>query len=230
MKLIDVLKKRQSVAVYEDRIPDESLVKEIIEQAHLYTPIKNNQYRYRCHVFGPEYHDDKVALMSSTACGSRGDVLQNDETTQEGYEEIQDAFFQFYEKLTKLGVRESVDDIGFNSQVLAPYLLIYTSEFSEVFTPSQWVDNIRAKYLWKSREKKYDRGVRDFNWVTQASMNALTTSLLCTENGLNSTFMGCFDYHKTDALFTLSIGYKMTSQTLSKGAGKPHFEEIVKFN
>ena len=231
MDFYDVLDKRKSFSVYDnDRVPTRDTIREILKQSHEHTPVRTNQYNYRVHVFGPEHYQDKVRLCSITASGSRGDVLQNVESSPAAYDEIQDSFFQFYEKLRETGIRLSFNGVGFNSQVIAPYLLIYTSEYSEVFTPSQWVDNVRSRYLHSQREKKYSRGVRDFYWVTQASMSALMTSLIATEKGLDSSFMGCFNYHRTDAIFTLSLGYRKTDQQSSKGAGKPLFEEIVKFN
>ena len=60
INLEELLKKRSNVSFFrEDKVPEKSLIDEILNKAHTLTPHKNNFYHYEIEVYGPEHEEEK---------------------------------------------------------------------------------------------------------------------------------------------------------------------------
>ena len=57
--VVDLMKRRRNVRFFTEQAPDKNLIDTILRQAHELTPHKNNIFRYRVNVFGPEFAEDK---------------------------------------------------------------------------------------------------------------------------------------------------------------------------
>ena len=60
MTIEEILKKRTNITFFrEDKIPEKKVIDDILNQAHSLTPHKNNFYRYKINVWGPEHEEQK---------------------------------------------------------------------------------------------------------------------------------------------------------------------------
>ena len=122
----DGIRKRRSVAFFNDDVPNKSIIDDIILDSVTYTPNKCTIPYHKVKVYGPEYKEDKEKLVIQTNCDPK-------------YKEIADSpyFVDFmrkeYEEWLKMHmddrpkhvIRKRFNYYNFNPQVLAPYLFIF---------------------------------------------------------------------------------------------------------
>ena len=58
--LTDIMKKRHNTQFFTDEVPEKSVVDNILQEAHKLTPHKNNFYRYKINVWGPEHIEENI--------------------------------------------------------------------------------------------------------------------------------------------------------------------------
>ncbi len=211
-----MFKKLKQWRRFSDKVPNHQEIIDTISKAHYLTPIKNGVYDYKIDVWGPDFKKEKHELA---VCTVKGDNMfnyrkkYNDKKTMEELKLL-------YKEYLKTWPRK-IHDVGFNLQVLAPYLLIY-----------------RAKYM----EKK------SLDWTIQASMNALVLSNLLQNKNIDVSFCRCFfhsdfleneiisNFHipnqkshmiKNQVLFLLSVGYADKKSGTNRKTNPPNFQEVV---
>ena len=65
------LQKRSNISFFrEDKVPEKSLIDEILDKAHILTPHKNNFWHYEIEVYGPEHKEEKKYTAISTVCST----------------------------------------------------------------------------------------------------------------------------------------------------------------
>ena len=132
--IVDLMKQRRNVRFFTEQAPDKNLIDTILRQAHELTPHKNNIFRYRVDVYGPEFTEDKKKLALLT-CTKR-EVMQRHRPFTEAYinkvEKIYDVWF-------KRGKYGNIDGYEFLPQVTAPYLLAYTYDTTKQIDEEQKV-------------------------------------------------------------------------------------------
>ena len=65
----EILKKRTNITFFrEDKIPEKSIIDDILAKAHKFTPHKNNLYHYEIEVYGPEHTEEKKYTALATVC------------------------------------------------------------------------------------------------------------------------------------------------------------------
>jgi len=250
MTLEETLSKRSNISFFrEDRIPEKSLIDDILVKAHLYTPHKNNLYNYEIEVYGPEHIEEKKYTALATVCSYSKEKYSNKNATPEDFKELEKLYDiwveshkdvktnkQFYE------MREKIKKIHFNNQVRAPYLLVYTKR-DELLTESQK----KSKYYKNGKVNEVfnvNASARSNMWLIQAGMHSIMTATLAVDKGLDASFCKCFFYNtsihsnilrkaakkSSNIAFLLGIGYKDHSKYHYKSlVPKAQYNEIVKW-
>ena len=251
MTLEETLSKRSNISFFrKDKIPEKSLIQEIIDKAHTLTPHKNNFWHYEIEVYGPEHEEEKKYATLATVCSDAKEKYTKLKPTSKDFEDLEkiydlwlenhknikteDDFLKFWE--TKNG------KVHFNNQVRAPYLLVYTKR-DELLTETQKKSN----YYKKGRlDEVFDVNyqTRSDMWLIQAGMHSIITSALAVDKGLDASFCKCFFYNTNihtnilrkakrrpgDIAFLLGLGYKDSKKYHYKSnVPKPTLDEIVKW-
>ena len=211
----DILKPKQWLR-FSEKIPNHQEIIDTMRKAHNLTPIKNGVYDYKIDVWGPNFQKEKHDLAVSTVKGGNMFKYRERHDDKKTMEELK----LLYKEYIKIWPKK-VDNVGFNLQVLAPYLLVYRTK------------DIKRKSL---------------DWTIQASMNALILSTLLENKNIDVSFCRCFfhsDYlenkiiskfnipnqqsHmiKNQVLFMLSIGYADKQYGNTRKTNPSNFEEIV---
>ena len=71
--------RRQFYSFYEDKIPEKDLIRQVLDNAVIATPVKNNMYNFKVKVFGPEFTEEKRELLSHTACCGKSSTKSHTE-------------------------------------------------------------------------------------------------------------------------------------------------------
>lgn len=227
--LLEIIKNRRNVRQFSNKIPPTSIIKDILENTLLHTPVKNDVYHFAVDVYGPEYEEEKRALLIQTICPGYSLTAK----TWNSPEDI-----QYYEKLFKTSaglnyisdwdLSDIVDEYNINTQVLAPYLLVYR------IYPN--------KYVPKKRQYKQAANDSSRHFATiQASMHAMVLSLYANIHNIDVGFCACYRSNKlnkkntiynkdnNELLFFIGLGYrdenplernKIQHRTINKP--KPH--------
>ena len=230
--VVDLMKRRCNVRFFTEQAPYKNLIDTILRQAHELTPHKNNIFRYRVNVFGPEFKEDKKKLAILT-CTKR-QVMQKHIPFTEAYinkvEKIYDEWF-------KQGKYGKLDGYEFLPQVTAPYLLAYT------YDTIKQVREEQMHKLAKYSMLEYAKFFSETEWTIQASMHAFAVALLCAEQGLSASFCQCYffddklknkimssSHEKQTTLFYLGIGYRDDSKRYpSSSIPKLNYDEVIKW-
>ena len=218
------LQNRSNVSFFrEDKVPEKSLIDEILDKAHILTPHKNNFWHYEIEVYGPEHEEEKKYATLATVCSESKEKYSNPNATPEDFKELE-------------------NKIHFNNQVRAPYLLVYTKR-NELLTDSQknsdYYKNGRLNTIFNVNANQ-----KSNMWLIQAGMHSILTSTLAVEKGLDASFCKCFFYNtnihsnilrkasekSSNIAFLLGIGYKDDNKHQYKSyVPKPTLDEIVKW-
>ena len=201
---------------FTDKIPNHEEIIETMTEAHYLTPIKNGVYDYKIDVWGPDFEKEKHELAVSTVKGDNMFKYRKKYDDKQSMKELKILYKEYLKSWPK-----KIDNVGFNLQVLAPYLLIY-------------------------RRKNIERNSLD--WTIQASMNALILSNLLENKNIDVSFCRCFfhsdflkneiisNFHipyqqshmiKNQVLFMLSIGYADKKLGTNRKTNPPDFKEVV---
>lgn len=236
----ELLKKRSNITFFDkNKIPEEKVIKEILDKAQELTPHKNNFWHYDIGVYGPDQAEQKKTLALSTVCNDHLHHYRSDQVKDEDWKKLEQAYKDWIDyhngDMSKRHVIK--EKWHFNEQVTAPYLLAYYP--SEVkIRESQKND----KYFQSGRAEQVFRSITKTNrdeFNQQAGMNAMVTVMLALEKNLDVSFCKCYFYNKaihTDILakgkpaFMLGIGHEDKNKTHYKSwIKKPTKDEIVKW-
>jgi len=221
--LIDVMKNRHNIKFFDQKkIPDKELIKQILKDSHNFIPHKNNLIQIDINVWGPEYEEEKKALVLNTVCGPGkkhwrpgGKYHNNFKILRDYYEEWR----SYWLDMRKDRVKSYRNKLGieFNEQVRAPYLLTFTQRIK---SPTQnQIDNNFYGYDFNYNDSS-NKGER---WYLSAGIHGYGIALLSVNAGLSAGFCKCFfntpfNYSKilepiipnqTEKIpFMLGLGYK----------------------
>ncbi len=252
MTLDEILSKRTNLTFFrEDKIPEKKVIDEILKQAHLKTPHKNNFYHYEVEVYGPDQDEDKKYATLATVCSNAKDEFRKSDNPEDfkHLEKVYEKWLDYHSTTVKnyedkefWEMREKLNKYHFNQQMRAPYLLVY-SQRPELLTESQkdsdYYKNGKLKSVFN-----INKNTRDNMWLIQAGMHGIITSLLAVDRGLDVSFCKCFFYNthihsnimrkaraNADRIaFTLGIGYNDTSKMKYKSwVPRPFIDEIIKW-
>ncbi len=223
MTFLDVLKRRHNFKYFNlKECPKKEVIEEILKEALLITPIKNDVWHFEIEVFGPEHAEEKKKLCLRTLADM--DVV--DEYKKGGPKEKK------IDELEKLYEEREED---FNVQVRAPYLLVYKL-FPYKHSPNR-------EEFGKKKKYKIDNNVAAIG----AGMHGYAVSILANEKGIDASFCNCFfnnDFSSNyimnvekDFYFFLGLGYKdggkhnftLESYLRHKEKEKPNLDDVVRW-
>ena len=102
MTLDEILNKRTNLTFFrEDKIPEKKVIDEILKQAHLKTPHKNNFYHYEVEVYGPEHDEDKKYATLATVCSNAKDEFRKSDNPED-FKHLEKVYERFKKPLSKL--------------------------------------------------------------------------------------------------------------------------------
>ena len=230
--VVDLMKRRRNVRFFTEQIPDKNLIDTILRQAHELTPHKNNIFRYRINVFGPEFAEDKKKLALLT-CTREKHMRRHGPFTDEYLAKVEKIYDEWFQR----GRFLELDGYSFLPQVTAPYVLAYTYDTKNQITKEQ-EDRLRQYSMLE-----YSKLFSESEWTIQASMHAFSVALLCAEQGLTASFCKCYFFddklrnkllssatETQTTLFYLGIGYKDESKRLKSSLmPKLKYNEVIKW-
>ena len=190
---IDAIRYRRQIRYFTDEIPEESVIKEILEDTVKYAPVKGNLWNFKLLVYGPHWKDEKEKLLRNTIC-----VTPDKPVPEEGVEAALSIYRNFSE--TKGHGKMPWHMLRFNDQITAPYLIVAGVSAS-------------AHNLQKENQNERDTAV-------MTGCVGATLAYLTQEKGLAGGFCNCFKESKRlgvssnfivndrdDFFFTFGIGY-----------------------
>ena len=234
----DLMIRRHNTQFYSDKIPDKQIIDDVLKKSHSLTPHKNNFYRYRLNVFGPEWKDDKRMVAISAVGGDKNKFREN--PTPENMKELTEIYDIWTSEENRKKGYPKVRNCNFNTQVLAPYLLVYTHQpdyRSESQKESPYYQSGHMDEIFNERVSNHNA----MDWVIQASMHGITTAYLCEEKGLQASFCRCFFQDdllpnnvlpkhikvKNQVAFLLGIGYADDEPRHKSYVTEPTYDEVV---
>lgn len=238
-------RRKQTRYFSQTSIPSEFKIKEIVELANNYTPIKNDIWHFSIDVYGPEYKEQKDSLVLQTMADPfLINLYQIGGEKEKLLPEVSTLYSQWYEDRDKFMVEDHTYKYRFNDQVRAPYLLKYKKKsFAHVPEKSDETPNVNT---WSENEN-----TDDLAWIG-ASMHAYSVCLLANDFEFDTSFCRCFfpnrynnndimkseeDYN--DYIFTVSIGYEDNNKVdkadiaryfRQRPSYKPEFSKVVNWN
>ena len=250
MTIEEILKKRTNITFFrEDKIPEKSIIDDILAKAHKFTPHKNNLYHYEIEVYGPEHTEEKKYTALATVCSDSKEKYANKNATPEDFVKLEKIYNYWIDKHKNMKTRKEFDElkkeldkIFFNNQVTAPYLLVYSKKdklLTEIQKKSAYYKDGKLNETFNVNDTQ-----RSNMWLIQAGMHSILTSILAVEKGLDASFCKCFFYntsihsnilrkaakHRNNIAFLLGLGYKDDSKHQYKSnVIKPTLDEIVKW-
>ena len=111
---------------FSDEIPDEDLIKKIIQEAFIISPIQNLKPEFSVDIFGPKYKDEKNEFVLFTVCESDWSEKAFNAKTEDDLLPIKEYRKKNWDSQIYAG--DNVNHLGFNHQVEAPYLLRFTAD------------------------------------------------------------------------------------------------------
>ena len=239
----EILKKRKNLTFFrEDKTPDKKVIEDILQKTHESLPIKNNLNAYEVEVYGPEHYDEKKIVALLTVCSSAGKPFTKSNKYEDfkKLEELYELWIESHKQKRKLS--EELNNLHFNNQVRAPYLLVYTKK-ENILTKSQ----IESDYYKKGRLEdvfNVDNNKDNGMWLIQSGMHGILTSAFAIEKGLDVSFCKCYFYNNyihTNILrkanknskniaFLLGLGYRDdTKPQYETKVTKAKIYEVVKW-
>lgn len=125
--LLNYARNRINYRRFSNKIPDENLIKKIIQEAFIVSPMQNLKPEFSIDIFGPKYHNEKNEFVLFTVCESDWSKKILNAKTEEDLLAIKEYRKKNCDAKIYAG-DYGVNHLGFNHQVEAPYLLRFTSK------------------------------------------------------------------------------------------------------
>lgn len=225
--LKQLIKSRRNIKQFSDKVPDEKIIQTILNDTLISAPVKNNIYHYSIEVYGPEHYEAKRALLIQTICS--GWTVTGSGRFIDGPDFVlTDKTVQY---LNKWDLDDIYDEFNVNTQVLAPYLLVYKLD--------------RNRYR-PTKEIEGNKGTCPSDALIQGSMHAMILSLNASVYDIDHGFCKCYQQVKSNdkniifndpignLLFILGLGYRAekpypSKQVFKKNYKKPEPDQIYKW-
>jgi len=271
----DLLDYRSNVQFYrEDKIPPKEDIERILKTVHERMPHNNMRWHYNITIFGPESKEIKRKLAISSVCHEDSMYWRSHEPDEDEWGVIGEeydkwrAFQRDPSQWTKSEYKDDmwhddhgnivpdtklgVDDeriLGFNEQVTAPWVLLYTEAKSTIHpSVEKEMKQIYKKHSDWGKDIAKGRVEKDSLYV-QMGQHSTLTMLLALEAGYNVSYTKCLTltpslgFNRQEMQypsFALSIGYPLeprrshSTNTMlppwpQHGIPRPDIEDIVKW-
>ena len=232
---------RRQYCSFEDEVPPEKLIKDILNATILATPVKNDMYGFSVKVFGPDYHEEKFELLSHTSCCSQHDTYKEE---IEMYRRLCDQhmkspnkeMYDLVESRWEVSQYTRGTKMLFNTQVLSPWLFRFDVQ-SDIYWRGSDEGKIKMKDMSKSGVQSFQDNDRQ---LIGLSMFAINLCNIAKKHGLDSAFTGCIHhprYHtkilegKTslETPFVVNLGYGKGKLGQRPKLRKPKLSQVVNF-
>ena len=192
----DLLKKRTNITFFNKRVPDEKIITQMLVKAQELTPHKNNFWHYEIGVYGPEHAEQKKTLALSTVCNEHLKYYRQDNLKDEDWQRLRKSYNDWIDYHNGDTSKDYVvkEKWHFNEQVTAPYLLAYYPaevKMRESQKDDRYYKSGRADKVFRSTTR-----VSKDEFNQQAGMNAMVTTMLAMEQGLDVSYCKCYFYNK----------------------------------
>ena len=166
MSLEKTLYRRSNFRFFkQDVIPKKEDIQNILKKSIELAPIKNDIWHFSIDVYGPSWFKEKDDLCIRTVCNSETNKLPWEEQVK------------LYEKY-KEDPKKVLDGFQrYNSQVLAPYLLVYRKK------PFHY--DKRPKFL--NKQYPYSKDVAAYG----PAIHSYVVSILANDIGIDASFCKC---------------------------------------
>tara|TARA_B100000085_G_C18419069_1_gene461889 strand:+ start:72 stop:803 length:732 start_codon:yes stop_codon:yes gene_type:complete len=239
----EILRKRKNLNFFrDDKVPDKKVIEDILQKTHESLPTKNNLNAYEVEVYGPEHYDEKKLVALSSVCSTAGKPFtkSNKHEDFKKLEELYDLWIESHKQKRKLS--EELNNLHFNNQVRAPYLLVYTQReniLTDTQKESDFFKEGGLENIFKPDVNK-DNGM----WLIQSGMHGILTTAFAIEKGLDASFCKCYFYNNymhTNILrkayksskniaFLLGLGYRDDTKPIYETKiTKAKIDEVVKW-
>ena len=270
-KLLDY---RSNVQFYDNsKVPPKEDIEHILNTVHERMPHNNNRWHYNIDVLGPDHIDEKRKLAVSSVCARNPDFWRGDDVTVEDWKRVEKVYDRWRDYQTSPekwnkdhweydheydvvspgdGIEDNTEFLGFNEQVTAPWVLMYTPALTTI--PPSIKEKAKKEYArdagWgvdisKGRVERENLGI-------QFGQHSTLVMLLALEKGYDVSYTRCLIFtddlfddtrqwlHHRKPVFALSIGYPIlprrshsTNTNLppwpNRGIPRPDIEDIVKW-
>jgi hypothetical protein len=246
----EALRNRYQCAWFEkDKIPDRELINKILEESLQSTPVFSNIYNHEVLVYGPEYELDKrqVCLQTvnnislrqrydyrSPTHSSIADISALNMYLEEFESYIESGLVRkhgnkgAYTELTGQNIEghicHSESLVTFNTQVMAPYLLVFRVKRNH-FDPRNL------------QKEDSEAGMRE-KAQGSAVAQAYSIAIIARHYGIDAGFCGCFIlnrlnvnrifYNNNDVILFVGLGY--TSENCYESPGSMHREHKLAYS
>ena len=226
----------QTSCFKEDDIPTEDTIRKILSESLTSIPVFGNDWHHSVSVYGPEYKKDKEKLVLQTVEDNHyRKTFDTRKLGRPGIATSLTPICRTFKNKAKSGWyknRGFEDDVSFNLQVTAPYLLAFR------FSPDSYVHKDKGEM---AKDKK-SKG------LNSAMTHAYAITIIAQHYGIQAGFCGCFIfndenvnriwYNDPDIILFVGLGYQEDWCFESVGSlhykerqqSKPEFSDIVKWN
>ena len=166
-----------------DKIPSKEKIEKILNNTTKYIPVKGASYYFEIEVFGPEYYEEKKKFVLQCCCQDWAVPLYDPEvgTRQEHIRKDLTPHLERYLK-QKHRMQKCDEQMRFNAQVLAPYLLKYKYKKTE----DGKVPPIYCKQVWETTPRD------EVRMMQGAAMHGMGITLCAQEEGIDASYCGCY--------------------------------------
>jgi len=238
MQFVDAFQKRRNITFFSNDIPEKLIIKEILQQAYQYVPVLQCVYPFRIKIFGPEYTEEKKELVLRSVCGPDQHKWSLGGEHYGQWDRLKEIYEQWLELNNQKGENRLFENVFFNNQCTAPYLIKY-EPVPNLPTQTQ-LDQGYIERRGHTVGDGLQPNMRDY----AVSMHSYGVSLLAVDKGLDASFTRYFIQDENPPLllqntnnnthpyyrvpFFLGIGYQ--SHIPYKGDAnrgiKPGFDEL----
>ena len=225
MSINTTLERRSNFRFFrQDVIPKKEDIINILEKSIEVAPIKNDIWHFKIDIYGPSWFNEKDDLCIRTVC--------KEEINLRPWEEQVKLYDEYKKNPTK--TRSGFE--RYNSQVLAPYLLVYRK--------SPYHFNLRPNELKKNF--KYSKDVAAFG----PAIHSYVVSILANDLNIDASFCKCIcDPSKSTGPYnnilqdeqpylTLGLGYADTTLNktidgnlkLRRQFMRPELDDVIKWH
>ena len=226
MSINTTLERRSNFRFFkQDVIPKKEDIINILEKSIEVAPIKNDIWHFKIDVFGPSWFNEKDDLCIRTVC--------NKETRKLPWEEQVKLYGEYKKNLTK--TRSGFE--RYNSQVLAPYLLVYRKE---PYHFDRRTTSLRKKYPYCKDVAAYGPAIHSYVVSILANdINIDASFCKCNENPKEITHTPLNTIlQKDDPFLMLGLGYADTTLNykidgnvkLRRQYMRPEFDDVIKWH
>ena len=126
---------RRNITFFDqERIPEKQVIEKIIQDSYKYVPILNCVYPFRIKIWGPEHRDMKKQMVLRSICGTNQHDFRPGGKYVGDWKKCEQIYDEWIKLIYRLGKPTEFDGYYFNNQIIAPYLISFSSYLSLILS------------------------------------------------------------------------------------------------